>query len=108
MIRKVVTRMFRTTGGINVGVCSKPYGGSTCIKPLVGSFDYAINEQCFQYSECDDLKEFVQAGKPVFQVEYNKAASSFCPKANSAVWNFNSIKKGADAELSDTPYTPCR
>lgn len=78
------------------------------IPDLVSHFDYAINEQCFQYNECDNLKLFVAAGKPVFQVEYTKATSTFCTKANSATWNFNAIKKGSDLALKDKPYTPCR
>ncbi|MFF5205736.1 endo alpha-1,4 polygalactosaminidase [Streptosporangium sp. NPDC000396] len=78
------------------------------IDELVDSFDYAVNEQCFEFSECDDLKLFVKAGKPVFQVEYKKSPSSFCSKANSSTWNFNAIKKGSDQALKDTPYTPCR
>ncbi|WP_067474668.1 endo alpha-1,4 polygalactosaminidase [Actinomadura hibisca] len=77
------------------------------IPQLVSSFDYAVNEQCLQYTECDDLKLFVQAGKPVFQVEYETDPKKFCGPANTQ-WNFNAIKKGADAALTDLPYTPCR
>jgi len=40
------------------------------IETLVGNFDFALNEQCHQYNECDMLSPFVQAGKPVFNVEY--------------------------------------
>ena len=46
---------------------------------------------CFKYNECDVLKAFINAGKAVFQVEYNMDTSQFCPKANSM--NFNSMKK---------------
>src|SRR5205085_1115584 len=34
------------------------------IPELLPKFDFAINEQCFQYHECDNLKLFIQAGKP--------------------------------------------
>ncbi|MGH6616702.1 endo alpha-1,4 polygalactosaminidase [Sphingomonas sp.] len=37
---------------------------------LVTSFDFAVNEQCAQYSECDALRPFVSASKPVFNAEY--------------------------------------
>jgi len=36
-------------------------------------FDFAINEQCHQYNECDRLTPFIQNNKPVFNAEYNKA-----------------------------------
>ncbi|MDX6428628.1 MAG: hypothetical protein QOE54_994 [Streptosporangiaceae bacterium] len=77
------------------------------IPELVSWFDYAVNEQCLQYAECGNLALFVRAGKPVFQVEYGRPPSRFRPKANT-IWNFNAIKKGADAQLTDLPYTPCR
>ena len=53
------------------------------IPKLLPYFDAALNEQCFQYHECDALRRFVRASKPVFNVEYKLAASAFCPKANA-------------------------
>lgn len=40
------------------------------VRALVTSFDYAVNEQCNQYRECDRLAPFTAAGKPVFNAEY--------------------------------------
>lgn len=37
---------------------------------LVGHFDFAVNEQCHEYSECDSLTAFIRAGKPVLNIEY--------------------------------------
>ena len=37
---------------------------------LASSFDFAINEQCFQYNECGGYSAFTTQGKPVFNVEY--------------------------------------
>ena len=61
------------------------------IKDLVNYFDFAVNEECFQYGECNTLKPFVDAGKAVFGIEYNLANSSFCPQANTL--NFDFLKK---------------
>jgi hypothetical protein len=61
------------------------------IPKLLPYFDAALNEQCFQYSECPALSRFVNAGKPVFNVEYKLDRSQFCDQANSR--NFNSLKK---------------
>jgi hypothetical protein len=74
------------------------------IPDLAPYFDYAINEQCEQYSECGNYTTFVNAGKAVFQVEYKLKTSSFCPPANTA--NRNAILKTFD--LFDLPWTPCR
>ena len=68
-------------------------------------FDYAVNEQCQQYSECDGYTTyFISQGKAVFQVEYKLGFTKFCPQANTA--NRNAIKQTYD--LFDTPWTPCR
>jgi hypothetical protein len=70
-------------------------------------FDFAINEECWQFSECGPLQPWpTKYGKAVFNVEYEAARASFCPKANSPAWNFNSIRKTDD--LFDRPYRPCR
>jgi hypothetical protein len=51
---------------------------------LQPAFDWALNEQCFQYHECDRLQPFVRAGKAVFVAEYELDPASFCPAARSA------------------------
>jgi hypothetical protein len=61
------------------------------VADLVTFFDWALNEQCFEYNECGALTEFIKAGKPVFNVEYKLQTSQFCPEANAM--NFNSLRK---------------
>jgi hypothetical protein len=61
------------------------------VKALLPYFDAALNEQCHQYAECARLMPFVNAGKPVFGVEYTLGTSAFCPKANAR--NLNFLKK---------------
>ncbi|EAR10582.1 endo alpha-1,4 polygalactosaminidase [Reinekea blandensis] len=41
------------------------------IEQLVDTFDFAVNEECFEYNECDSLKPFIQAGKAVLNAEYS-------------------------------------
>ena len=53
------------------------------IEQLVAYFDFAINEQCAQYKECALLSPFIQAQKPVFQIEYQAKKSSTCATAKS-------------------------
>lgn len=64
---------------------------------LVGSFDFAVNEQCFQYAECDVLERFIKAGKPVFHVEYEVATAKFC--AATTAMGLSSIRKDLSLEV---------
>ena len=61
---------------------------------LVDDFDWALNEQCWEYDECDLLLPFISAGKAVFGVEYNGNPSSFCPSLNAM--KFSWLKKTWD------------
>jgi hypothetical protein len=61
------------------------------VKALLPYFDGALNEQCHQYGECGRLVPFIEAGKPVFGVEYKLSVGEFCPQANTR--NFNFLKK---------------
>jgi hypothetical protein len=73
------------------------------IPTLVSKFDFAVDEQCFQYSECSSLTPFITANKAVFEVEYNLLPAAFCSQANAM--NFNSLYK--DLNLTAT-VTACR
>jgi hypothetical protein len=47
----------------------------------VADFDWAVNESCLQYDECDRVVPFVAAGRAVFHIEYGDAAAAdkICP-----------------------------
>ena len=61
---------------------------------LLPSFDFAVNEECFQYRECGVLSAFIKAGKPVFHVEYEVATSQFCPTTRGL--GLSSMRKDFD------------
>jgi hypothetical protein len=61
------------------------------VRKLLPYFDFAVNEQCFQYHECDVLERFIAAGKPVFGIEYEVERSRFC--ASSLERGFSTIFK---------------
>ncbi len=80
------------------------------VPKLEPAFDYAINEQCFQYSECTNgpppgYRAFTRAGKAVFQVEYQIPRRRFCDRA--AALGFAAIKKAGDFSLRARPWRPC-
>lgn len=59
-------------------------------------FDWALNEECFQFQECEPLLQFVNAGKSVFGVEYSGDPTGFCPAANAM--NFDWLKKNPELD----------
>lgn len=72
------------------------------VPQLVGVFDFAIDEQCFQFSECDQLTPFIKAGKAVFEVEYQLSNDQFCAQANAM--GFSAMRKNT---ALDPPRWPC-
>jgi hypothetical protein len=72
-------------------------------KELVGDFDFAIVEQCFQYEECDPYRTFVEHQKAVFETEYELEPEQFCPEAKQI--DFSAMGKSYD--LFAHPWRPC-
>ncbi len=66
------------------------------INDLVNDFDWALNEECYQYNECAAYQTFINADKPVFGVEYQGAMSSFCPQAATSGYSW--LKKNIDLD----------
>jgi hypothetical protein len=50
------------------------------VPALVSKFDWALNEECLKYNECDALAPFVAAGKAVLHCEYATAKTGICDK----------------------------
>lgn len=61
------------------------------IPQLLDDFDFAVNEECAQYGECERLSPFIAAGKAVFHVEYKEPTSAFC--AQSRELKLSSMRK---------------
>ena len=68
---------------------------------LVQYFDWTLNEECFQFEECETLQPFIDASKAVFNVEYDLDAEEFCPEAREL--GFNSLKKNLDVDVWREP-----
>lgn len=66
------------------------------VAELVDHFDWALNEQCFQYEECHLLQPFIDAGKAVFGVEYELQPAQFCAQANAM--NYDWLKKNIELD----------
>lgn len=70
---------------------------------LLPYYDWALNEECFSYDECGLLLPFIEAGKPVFIIEYELKPGEFCARANEM--NFNALHKNWEL---DAYRIPCR
>ena len=69
------------------------------IPDLVDLVDFAIDEECFKYNECDALTPFITRNKAVFQAEYTDTdlaaqGATVCPGAIQR--NFDTIIKRVD------------
>lgn len=60
------------------------------VSVLVDYFDFAVNEQCFEYDECELLQPFIDSDKAVLNAEYHaqwvnnaSARQSLCDTSNS-------------------------
>src|SRR5947207_1659521 len=71
------------------------------VAELVASFEFAVNEECVVYSECDLLLPFIRAGKPVFHIEYDASLrTEICAAGNSR--NFDTLIKDLDLSAART------
>ena len=61
------------------------------VPDLEGHFDFAVNEQCYQYEECRPYRRFIRHDKPVFVIEYELSRKEFCPRARRA--GFTAMRK---------------
>lgn len=73
------------------------------VHQLLGDFDFAIVEECFQYEECGYYRPFVEAGKAVFEAEYELEPAQYCEAATAL--RFSAIRKSYD--LYAQPWIPC-
>lgn len=79
------------------------------IPDLVDSFDWALNEQCEEFNECDTLLPFIQQNKAVFQAEYKKSfrkkkrRKKLCKRALKRKFNLNMYKISLNGKRFDCP-----
>jgi hypothetical protein len=64
------------------------------VQALEPYFDFAVNEQCVEFDECETLLPFIRAGKAVLHVEYGLSKAQFCAKTR--VLGFSSMRKPLD------------
>lgn len=85
----------------NLGIALK--NAVELVPALVDHFDFALNESCYAYKECDAYRAFRQQGKAVFIAEYRSYSNSLCNQAASSGYQLQFFKR----ELNNVG-TPCR
>ena len=74
------------------------------VNQTVDMMQWEVNEQCEQYQECDALRPFIRAGKPVFHIEYPKSAPDVSASSKAAICSdptadgFSTILKDMDLD----------
>jgi hypothetical protein len=71
------------------------------IRSLVGSFDFAVNEECAEFDECGELLPFIRSGKAVFHVEYRLPNARFCKRTKAL--GFSSMRKRRSLDAARWP-----
>lgn len=91
------------TSSYNISIGLKNAG--EVLTNLTSVVQFSVNEQCVQYKECETFAPMIQAGKPVFHIEYpkgapgdisGKTAADHCSRsgAGSGSDEFSSLLKG--------------
>jgi hypothetical protein len=79
--------------GLSIGLKNDP----DQVADLIGDFDWALTEGCFEHVWCEAMLPFVKAGKAVFAAEYTDTGitlDDFCPLAQEL--GINAILKDRD------------
>ena len=73
------------------------------LNQLESTFDFAVNEQCAQFNECDAYDGWTAAGKAVVEIEYHAKQARYCPSAQ--LHRRDAIQKSV--ALRAKPWKPC-
>jgi endo-alpha-1,4-polygalactosaminidase (GH114 family) len=73
------------------------------VKDVLPVMNYAVNEQCVEWSECATFQPFISAGKPVFHIEYpddssSKSKTTICQDTGSK--GFSTVLKDMDLDAT--------
>ncbi|TMW60664.1 hypothetical protein Poli38472_000706 [Pythium oligandrum] len=71
------------------------------MEDLADDFDFAVNEECIEMGDCDDLKPFIANNKPVFGIEYKGDREKGCKQAREL--RFDTLYK--DLDLKSKRYS---
>lgn len=59
---------------------------------VINDMQWSVNEQCVEFSECIKFRPFIEAGKPVFHIEYPKSTTSISDSITAQLCNDTDAK----------------
>lgn len=66
--------------------------GGAIVDRVLNRVEFEVNEQCLEFNECDDFRPFLDAGKPVFHIEYPSDPRSAEPDTVSSICDDDSTR----------------
>jgi len=93
-----VSFLAETAHGMNLSIGLK--NGGTIVNATLDIMQWEVNEQCVQYDECSTFQPFIEAGKPVFHIEYPDGAPHVSANAKTSACG-NAEEKGFSTLLKD-------
>ncbi len=57
------------------------------VPSLYGKFDFALNESCYDYAECNAYSYFRTQKKPVMIIDYGLYSTKRCSQAKTSGYN---------------------
>jgi len=85
---------------LGMSVAQKNFEDQSAV--LQPSFDFVVEEQCFQYDSCSSLAPYTAAHKAVLEVEYSDQGanpSSYCPTAIGQGFSSTEFDTALDAKV---------
>lgn len=65
--------------GLTAGMINAP----ELAEELEPQFDFALSTGCYEFDECERFRAFLNAGKPVFVIEFELQADELCDRAEA-------------------------
>lgn len=85
--------------GLSIGLKNS----TDLVSSLVGDFDFAVVEQCYQYNECSAYAPFVAQNKAVLIAEYRRFQTAKCANAKANKFSLAYF----NLELNGAKFQPC-
>jgi endo-alpha-1,4-polygalactosaminidase (GH114 family) len=95
---------FLATGSHSLNMSIGLKNGGDIVNETIEMMQWEVNEQCVQYNECAIFQPFIEAGKPVFHIEYPESAPDITAVAKKSVCDdvsargFSTVLKDMDLD----------
>lgn len=96
---------FLANGVATLGMSVGLKNAEEIIGDVLPLMQWSVNEQCEQYTECDQFQPFIAAGKPVFHIEYPDSAPAVTTAQKTKICG-DKTAAGFSTVLKDMDLSP--